>query len=147
MIEAGFLHEKGADLHAEITTWTHLTRNQSTQLLYPLPLSMIAVAVDPGNPPGHDTGFVVRESRNSDSVPDKVRPIRILGHAVWIDQCTGIIPTVDERSVKRLLRRLLYRISRRHPNLLGRPRTTPPAHKKDSGKGRGGWVNAEGVEV
>jgi hypothetical protein len=66
MIEAGFLHEKGADLHAEITTWTHLTRNQSTKLLYPLPLSMLAVAVGPGNPPEHDTGFVVRESRNSE---------------------------------------------------------------------------------
>jgi hypothetical protein len=54
-----------------------------------------------------------------DSVPDKVRPIRILGYAIQIDQCTGIIPTVDEQSVERLLGCFLYGISRRHPNLLG----------------------------
>jgi len=69
--------------------------------------------------------------RMEDNLHHKIRHIRILGHALWANQCTRGIAKMDQQELAVIYRQMLHCISGRCPQIFGQPGTTP--------KGRGGY--------
>jgi len=61
------------------------------------------------------------------SLLNPVRTVRVLRPAFRVDECTSVVPTMDERDSERIPGYLLRGISGRHPHLLTKSERPPKA--------------------